>query len=364
MLVKFAVRERTNHSLPPPGELIVCRNGILHLRGYKLWPPTPAYFTSTASPVAWDVDAPEPVRWLDFLASQWADDPAQIICLRQWMFYLLTQSTDRQKMVLFVGPRRSGKSTIAWVIEQLCGPENVAGPTLAMLGSQFGTSSLIGRTVAIVPEPRTQSDHRIDVGEVVTRLLQISGQDRVAVDVKNSAIWSGRLDCRIMFLTNSLPSLPDMTGALAARFVFLHHRRSFEGHEDLTLRAALSTELPSILKWAAGGFEDFREHGDFVQSERALAVAREMRDLSGDIRNFIDDCCITGERGEVPCAVLYQRYRTWCERTGSGDPVNVKSFGRKLRSRLTDLTRVQRGHQWTYVGLRLRPEWAESEPLI
>ncbi len=48
-------------------------------------------------------------------------------------------------MLLIVGPTRGGKGTIARVLTHLIGPDNVAGPTLASLASNFGLAPMIGR---------------------------------------------------------------------------------------------------------------------------------------------------------------------------------------------------------------------------
>ncbi|MFG2380324.1 hypothetical protein [Streptomyces avermitilis] len=52
--------------------------------------------------------------------------------------------------MLIVGPSRSGKGTIARVLKELVGKENLAGPTLAGLGTNFGLSTLIGKPLAAV----------------------------------------------------------------------------------------------------------------------------------------------------------------------------------------------------------------------
>ncbi len=66
---------------PPVGELVAVRNGLLHLRSRRLLPPTPDYFTLSASPVEWDPRAPRPRRWLEFLAQLFPDDAESIATL-------------------------------------------------------------------------------------------------------------------------------------------------------------------------------------------------------------------------------------------------------------------------------------------
>ena len=87
---------------------------------------------------------------------------------------MLSGRTDLHKILLLVGPTRAGKGAIARVLAALVGKGNVAGPTLASLGTNFGLSPLLGKPLAVV------SDARLGAGnahQVVERLLSISGED-------------------------------------------------------------------------------------------------------------------------------------------------------------------------------------------
>lgn len=55
-------------------------------------------------------------------------------------------------MLLIVGPKRSGKGTIARVLTRLIGNGNVSGPTTSSLAGPFGLQPLIGKTLAIVSD--------------------------------------------------------------------------------------------------------------------------------------------------------------------------------------------------------------------
>ena len=68
--------------------------------------------------------------------------------------YMLTSGLKHQKMFLIVGPKRSGKGTIAEIIRQLVGPMNTASPGLNSLGPKFGMQTLIGKQVAIISDAR------------------------------------------------------------------------------------------------------------------------------------------------------------------------------------------------------------------
>ena len=201
-----------------PAELIPMANGLLHVPTRKLYPPTPAFFCPYALPYEYDPDAPPPERFFQFLNELWPDDQESQGLLQEFIGYLLVPDTSQQKMLLLVGPRRSGKGTIGRLIRELLGEHNVAGPTLASLATNFGLQPLIDKPVAIIPDARLSSRNR-DI--VVERLLSISGEDALTIDRKYKSAWTGPLPSRIVIITNELPQLDDTSGVLASRFVVL-----------------------------------------------------------------------------------------------------------------------------------------------
>jgi putative DNA primase/helicase len=123
---------------PDAAEMLPVANGLLHLPSGKLYPSTPAYFGLSASGVAFDPEAPEPVHWHAFLADLFGTDIEAITTLQDWFGYVLAPDTSQQKILLIVGPRRSGKGTLARVITAMLGRDSVTAPTLSGLQTNFG----------------------------------------------------------------------------------------------------------------------------------------------------------------------------------------------------------------------------------
>ena len=115
---------------------------------------------------------------------------------------------------LLIGPTRSGKGVICRVLRHLLGSENVPGPTLAALSSNFGLAPLIGKQLAIIADARigARSNQQI----IAERLLSISGEDSLTIDRKYLSAWTGRLPVRFLIASNELPHLdepvPTMSG--------------------------------------------------------------------------------------------------------------------------------------------------------
>jgi putative DNA primase/helicase len=321
-------------------EIVPCANGLLHLSTGKLLPPTPTFFSLNAVGFDFDEYAPPPDLWLGFLSSLWPDDPEAIETLQEWFGYLLTTDTRQQKILLIVGPKRSGKGTLARVLTALIGQPNVCAPTLATLAQNFGLSPMIGKQLAIIADARLGA--RADQHAVAERLLSISGEDGITIDRKFIEPWTGRLSARFAILTNELPRLADVSGALVSRFIVLTLRHSFLGREDLGLTERLLQELPGIMNWAIEGWHRLRKRGYFVQPGSSEDAIQELEDLGSPVSAFLREWCEVAPGKIVNCALLFAHWRVWCEDQGRDHPGTVQSFGRDLRSVVPGLATVNR----------------------
>ena len=339
---------------PNPRDLLPCLTGNLHIPSGRMLPSTPLLFNINALDFDYDPNAEPPERWIRFLEQLWGDDLESVFLLQEWMGYCLVLDTSQQKMLLLVGPKRSGKGTIGRILLRLVGVGNVVGPTTSGLAGNFGLQPLIGKSLAIVSDARFTGEN---IGVVVERLLCISGEDTLTVDRKFLGSVTMKLPTRFMFLTNELPRLKDSSGALAGRFVILRLTRSFYGKEDVTLTAKLIEELPGILLWAIEGLKRLRDRGHFVQPESVSEAVREMEDLSSPVLAFVRDRCVTGPGYRVWVDDLYNAWKDWCEQDGRTAVTNKQTFGRDLATAVPGVARRRgSGDVPFYEGIDLKEE--------
>jgi putative DNA primase/helicase len=339
-----------------PRAVIPVRNGLVCVESGQLLPATPRLFVPYALPFNYAHDAAEPVEWLRFLTSVWREDRESIDALQEWLGYLLTADTSRQKALMIVGPRRSGKGTIGRVIVQLLGERNVASPTLASLGNNFGLEPLIGKTAALMSDARLGA--RADIAAVAENLLRLTGEDTISIDRKFKEAYSAKLLARVVVLTNELPVFRDAASALPSRFILLRTARSFYGQEDHGLDGKLAAELPGILVWALAGLRRLRQRGRFVQPAAGAAQLQMMEDLASPISTFVRDTCIVEPGGQVPIAKLHEAWRDWCKEHGRDQPGPGQTFGRDIAAAVPSAghsrPRINGARVRMYDGLRLR----------
>jgi P4 family phage/plasmid primase-like protien len=349
-------------------EMIPCRNALVHLPSLAagqsaVIKPTPTFFSTYALDYDFDADAPFPAEWLRFLQSLWPNDSESIDTLGEFFGYCLTADTRQQKLLSLIGPKRAGKDTIVRILRAMIGPDNVAGPTLSSLATNFGLWPLIGKPVAIISDARLSG--RSDIAVIVERILTITGESTLTIDRKNREPWTGKLGTRLVIVSNEMPKLSDASGALIGRFILLKLTESFYGREDKELFDRLVKELPGILLWAIQGWWRLNARGHFLQPETGRQMVSQMEDIASPVGAFMREKCELDSEGEIWTKELFDAWRTWCESSGKSkrDIGDAQNLGRHLAAiapqvRVKETRRKDESGQEirmrVYVGIRLR----------
>jgi len=352
----------------PASEGFATGSGIIHLASLvdgkpdNLYPTTPDFFSPNAVhygfPENDPTKCPTPVHWHEFLNSLWADDYQQIQLLQEWMGYCLLPDTAQQKLLLFIGPKRSGKGTIARTLTQLVGENNVVNPRLSQFDKEYGMWPLVGKTVAIIGDARLSG--RTDTAEIVETLLSISGEDKQTVNRKHMSYVHTRLRTRFTILSNAMPDLQDTSGAFHSRCLLLETKQSFEGRENKNLEQELLAELPGILVWAIQGWARLRERGHFEQPESSKNALKQFEYLTSPMKKFIDEFCIVGSDEWVNVDTAYGAYCDFCK----SNRIIIKPkpvFARDLKSVINHMHTTQRrdksGERFrVFEGFRMKSE--------
>ena len=321
----------------PANEMVSTESGLIHIpslaNGSTPWrfESTPEFFSPNSIAVKFQDDdyiqTRSPLRWFDFLDTIFPDAPDQVELLREWFGYTLLPDTSMQKMLLLVGPKRSGKGTICRILTALVGILNVVNPRLSSFATDFGLEQLIGKTLAIITDARLSG--RVDISQIAEVLLSISGEDRVTIARKYKTDLSCRLPVRFMIVSNELPAIMDSSGAFASRCVLLQTGQSFLGREDRDLEAALLAELPGIFVWAAQGWQQLQERGRFEQPESSSAALDELKGISAPIQEFLREECTFDPEGFETVTDLFRRWEAWCKLRGI-NPSSSPVMGRNL----------------------------------
>ena len=284
-----------------------------------------------------------------------ADDLESIETLQEWFGYILSGRTDLQKMLMVVGPPRSGKGTIVRTLINLIGATSHAAVTDTALANDFGLAPLVDKTLAVFSDTRVS----IKGKKLVETLLSVTGEDTVPVNRKYRDAVSVRLGVRFMIMSNELAVLPDNSGAIVSRMIALSTPCSWLGHEDPGLAAALTAELPAILSWALDGMDRLTKRGHFIQPTSGREIIDLLNQTASPIKQFIEAVCIFGshETHFVSKSSLFERYKTWCREHGH-TPHSDAHLARSLYAAYGNRIATRRGgreeRQMCFSGIALR----------
>lgn len=345
-------------------QVIPCANGLLRVDDRMLLEHTPEHFSIMSLPYSYDVSAVCP-RWMQFLGEVFGEDTESVALLQQWFGYVLSGRSDLQKMIMWLGPMRGGKGTVARLLKRLVGERAYAGVNVADLRTGFALQPLIDKSLVVFPDERQVGAP--DGKRLVQFVLQATGEDDVTVPRKYKDAWSGRLPMRLMYFGNELPVLPDSSGAVQNRIVMIETVASFAGREDRGLDGDLAAELPGILNWALDGLEALQERGEFVQPESGRAAAQDVDDFSNHVRRYLTSGrCRFADDAKTECTQLWHDFEAWCQRNGIESNANAVWFGRQLRPAVRNLAPgimferkqfdAEPGRPRYYVGIGLVPQ--------
>lgn len=341
------------------------RNGILLAGQNRVIPNTPDLFVPYSLPYSYTPGkAAPPTEWHRFLDSVWPGDTETQETLGEAIGYTLLPDHRHQVFFGLIGASRGGKGVINKIWRELLGPDNVVGPQLSVLGTQFGLEGLIGKPLCMIPDGRL--DSKTNNAMLLERLLAITGGDAITVDRKHKPHWTGVLPTRIVLTSNRLPNFADGSMALANRFILFHFHKSFVGQEDKDLAGRLMKELPGILAWALECRSRLVARGTFIQPDSGKDLLWAFRSSLSPETLFVEDCCELGP-WRTTVADLYAAWKVWSAEQGNPHTVAINTFARGLHAAYPHLKTVRGTQQGRpsrlreLLGIRLAPGVAGAD---
>jgi putative DNA primase/helicase len=233
-----------------PKELVAFQYGIFNIRTKDRLSHTPLFWSPNVLDFDHDPQADCP-RFTKLLCEDlFPNDLEAPWAVLEWIGYCLTDDTKYQKILLLIGPPRSGKGTLIRLMKAITGPGNFHSTSIHDFAGRFGLASAIGKKVIAIPEFVTDGVPPSVLSAMGTRLKSISGEDDVTVQRKNIDDWTGKLYAKLVLAANQTPRLRDLSGAVASRFIVIKFKNTFLGNEDYDLEEALRAERSGIFNLA------------------------------------------------------------------------------------------------------------------
>jgi putative DNA primase/helicase len=313
---------------PKAENLLVFKNLLVDVTTGKTYPLTPKLWVQDAVDFEYDPLARCP-RWKQFLQEIFPDDQASQDCIEEQLGYGMTNETRFEKGALWIGVKRSGKSTVAFIQRKLAGDRSCAALSFNdWTSGENSHQDIVGKKVGIFADVRFKPARvygtSYDPGGIAHKsaelLLNIIGRDKISVGQKYRGRWVGQSTMKVIITSNEVPNLQDAGGVLQTRFIKLEFKNSFYGREDIQLRDELAAELPGIANRCLTAYRRLRARGKFIQPASGLELERRIEDRINPYAAFMHDCFVRDDACEGPtCAKFYSIFEDWCREHGRWD---------------------------------------------
>ncbi|KKN45294.1 hypothetical protein LCGC14_0684470 [marine sediment metagenome] len=351
---------------PHPNNLIIFKNGMLDVNEYMkgnivLHNPDPRLFTYNVFPYAFDENAWSNL-YTDTCNQIFNEDVECIQALAQWFGYNLVPDMTQEKLMIFIGDARSGKSTILETLHSMLGKNQYNATSFQALANTHGLYSLIGKLAATLGDARTP--RRGEADAALQTILQVTGRDSITVNPKYIQPFDLYLTCRFTIAMNDLPGFSDPAKALVARSIILNFPNSYIGREDFTLKDRLRQEARGgkLINFALQGLKDLREQGRFTMPKSSEPLLQQLTEITAPVTAFVKECCTKSADAYITKSQLYEAWEMWCAKTGHKAGNNIY-FGRWLKQACPTIidfrAKVGDRRQYTYRGLELQ-DWVYS----
>jgi putative DNA primase/helicase len=334
--------------------LFVFRNCTVDATTGKVYDLDPRLWFHDGVDYDYDPNAQCP-RWERFLAEVFPDDPESGQCLEEFMGLGMTYNNQFEKALGLVGKPRSGKGTIAFILEKLVGPNAHTSLDIhKWTRTENSLQPLIGKKLAIFHDlrakpPKIFGNVGYDAGGIdhhsAQLLLEMIAADRTTIPRKYVEAWSGNPTWKFLLLSNKVPNFGDETLA-RERFVWLDFQVNFSelGSMDRRVKHVwLPAELPGIANRCLAGYRRLLERGYLVQPQAGARLALQVQEAVSWPLKFINDCWERDPGNPGPLVSdFFQVFLAW-----------------KRENSRFDLQNVRRNNLITYINKL--PGWSKEE---
>ena len=345
--------------------LLNFRNGTVDLRSGVLCPHRRADYITKLVHHNFYPDAKCPL-WQEFIdevmgggrdACEAAHERAQRFkdYLQRALGYSLTGSTIEKAVFVPFGSGDDGKSTLLSTFRRLIEEYAVVlqVDTLMVRQESNNTQADLAdlRGARFVQTSETEEGQRLAQGKL-KRITQGMGTIKAVRKYENPIEF--KETHKLWIDTNHKPMIGDADDM--ATFKRLHPIpftvRIPADRIDKRLPDKLIAEAEGILAWAVAGAKRWYECG-LKRPPEVKAANDEWRCETDQLAQFIEECCVVGDRFAAQSSSLFGQYKRWCEDNGERT-MNIRAFGKKFGEKGFEKRHMEKGAQYQRIALKAK----------
>jgi len=271
--------------------------------------------------------------------------------------YTLYGRNEEEILLFIYGPPASGKSTF-----------------IAAVGAVLGDYAAMTDFTSFLKSMRTSGGPRADIARLAGRRLvismevdegakmdeplvnQLTGMDTVTVRHLYQESFEFLPQFTIWLAANTRPQIDNPDGGIWRRIREIPFDQGVpEQEQDRKLKQKLceSEHGMAILNWLVGGCLAWQEKGLDVP-DAVRGATEDYRMEMDHVRDFLEDCTITGKNCWETVNAINSTYIGWCHRNHI-NPLGRKAFNSNLRNRGFEQGNDGRRRRWEGILLTEDP---------
>lgn len=322
--------------------LLNCLNGTIDLQTGHLRDHNLNDMITKLCPVDYQKSMDKSIRyelWYEFLDYATDRNKALQNYLQKVIGYSLTGQATLDKIFFVWGDARTGKTTLLMVLNSILGDYSKMTSFKTFLKSKSGPSGHRADVAALAGARIVIASEVGKYGEFDEELISaIAGGDAISASFKYGQPFTFIPQCAIWLAANFKPKITYTAKAVWERMDLIPFTHFIPVNKrDPTVRENLSNPKkagPTILHWAVRGCLAWQENPRRIKPPIIVKQAtQEYREEMDPVKTFFEDCCRFSGKCCCVRAVLYERYKKYCEENGIDHPLNQRQFNEVLEAK-------------------------------
>ena len=329
-------KDRDDFKLPL--NLIPTRNGIIEIpvdaggkwdfSKKRLVKNSPEHFVVNRLPISYDPSAKCP-RWIKFIEEIFHPDDIKLI--QEYVGYCLYRDFIYHKVLMLVGPTRTGKSTFLFILTSLLGKSNVVSIPLHDLSEKFQRVRIYLKLANILADLSKKQMKDTSI------FKQMTGRDLISARRLYENSFEFIPYSKYAWSCNEIPPVEEDDPAFFIRWKIttVNKKQYFDGAKgtDNRLSYKLVLELSGILNWALDGLQRLMEQGYFTNDDDWETTKRLWWVHSDTLGAFMySDLISFSSDGYIYKDKFYALFCDYCEMHGAS-AWSKEKIGREISKR-------------------------------